>query len=166
MNVSQTNANPNTLSMHELMRLVFIIFLVITPFLPYVIAGIYNHHLSTMLQVQAEALPVYPGARLKAKDLRFRPANVEPCHLQLRIQYQTNAPFEEVEKYYESTLQQLGWHKTDHDYYTKAPMHIRVDHGFKTSNPKSSGFNKKGYRIKIFITTDVWQPIFQLRCEL
>jgi len=124
MEISKTNSDQN--ERYKLTRLGFIIFLLISPLLPYAITMAYNSLVFVTLPARVNALPVYPGARLQKEILR--PDLESDRCLQLIVQYKNNTitPFEVVREYYESALPQSGWHRRSpgSTYYSKGPMRI------------------------------------------
>ena len=147
MEIPTSNIERN--GQYAFMRLGFIVFLLISPLLPYVITMAFNSLLLVTLPAQIKSLPVYPGTKLEKEFLR-QDTESNRC-LELNIQYGPKDPNAGVSDFYKSALLASGWHiVSDHfDRYEKSVMNLDVD--------------DLGRRIRLSITVDVF-PVFQPGC--
>lgn len=152
MQSSTKDAHPKASS--TVARLGFVVFLLLSPLLPYLITIAYDSYTMTALPARLADLPVYPNATLGRKIVRQDMENNQ-C-LILILQYNKhNAPQESVNAFYESALLQSGWRATSgpfsaSPYYKKSGVTLRI-----------ANFTAKSYRL--YITFDML-PIFEPRC--
>lgn len=146
MEISKATTDQN--EQYKIMRLGFIIFLLISPLLPYLITMAYNSYLLVTLPARARALPRYPEAKLTRGLLK---EDTTGNCLQVIIQYHTDTPVEINPEKYEAILLQSGWHQlSGKGHYKKGFMHLDVG----TANR---------YRLNMVLTADTL-PLFQPGC--
>ncbi len=138
---------------HRRGQLAFIIFLLLSPILPYVITMTYNSFLFARTEAEIPLLPSYPGAQLVDSELINDYRNLSPCP-EWRLQYVTRAVPENVGIFYEAVLLRMGWHRSDElqmpERFAKSTTDIRVE------------YRNEG-RILLTVTSDAF-PFFDPRC--
>lgn len=138
---------------HRRGQLAFIIFLLLSPILPYVITMTYNSFLFARTEAEIPLLPSYPGAQLVDSELINDYRNLSPCP-EWRLQYITGAAPENVGIFYEAVLLRMGWHRSDElqmpERFAKSTTDIRVE------------YRNEG-RILLTVTSDAF-PFFDPRC--
>lgn len=131
-------------------RLAFIVLLLLSPILPYVLTTTYNSFMFARAGAEIALLPSYPGAQL-VNPYPF--SSADRC-LERRLTYVTTAVPEHVRIYYESALPRAGWHRSDgptgDEWYAKSTTKLRVR------------YDNEGY-IYITVIAKVF-PLFDLRC--
>ena len=110
----------------KLGRLAFIVLLLISPVLPYVITITYNNFVFARAEAEISLLPSYSGAQIAQSDRFF---SSDRC-LEWRLGYVTSAVPENIGIFYESALPRAGWHRSDgptgDGWYAKATTKLRV----------------------------------------
>jgi hypothetical protein len=136
---------------HQRGQLAFIIFLLLSPILPYVITMTYNNFLFARTEAEIPLLPSYPGAQLVDSEVVNDYRNSCP---EWRLHYVTRAAPENVGIFYEAVLLRMGWHRSDElempERYAKSTMDIRVE------------YRNEG-QIRLTVTSDAF-PFFDPRC--
>lgn len=134
-------------------QLAFIVFLLLSPILPYAIAMTYNSFLFARTEAEIPLLPSYPDAQFVDSEVINDYRNPSSCPA-WRLQYVTRAAPENVGIFYEAVLLRMGWHRSDEllmpERYAKSTMDIRVE------------YRNEG-RIHLTVTTDAF-PFFDPRC--
>lgn len=138
---------------HRSGQLAFIIFLLLSPILPYVITMTYNSVLFARTEAEIPLLPSYPGAQLVDSELINDYRNPSSCPAWI-LKYVTTAAPENVGIFYEAVLPRMGWHRSDElqmpERYAKSTMDIRVE------------YRNEG-QIRLTVTSDAF-PFFDPRC--
>lgn len=134
-------------------RQVFIVFLVISPILPYVLTMAYNSLLFARTRAELHSLPSYPGSKLVESDV-FQDYASNRCR-EWRFRYTTTATPTDVGAFYKSALLNSGWHRSGRfggiERYTKSTTNILVD------------YDDEG-KITISVSANVF-PIFEPGCS-
>jgi hypothetical protein len=132
---------------------VFIVFLVISPILPYVLTMAYNGVLSARTSAEFNSLPSYPGAKLVESGV-FQDYSTNRCR-EWRFYYATTATPKDVGAFYESALLDSGWHRSGgfsgFERYAKSTTNILVK------------YDNEG-KFSISVTADVF-PVFEPGCS-
>jgi hypothetical protein len=153
MDIAKATTDQN--EQYRIMRLGFIVFLLISPLLPYVFTMMYNSYLFVTLPAQAKALPRFSEVNPSKGNLK-QDALSGNC-LQLSFRYNTKPPHEITAKRYGDMLVQSGWQKRYESfgfyYYTKGPMHIKMSEWDEADR----------HKLGLLLTVDTLH-VFQLGC--
>jgi len=104
---------------YDLLKLGFLVFLVLSPLLPYGITMAYNSYLLVRTPALIKSLSVFPGATLDKSYIR-QDGQTNHC-LELIVRYKSKVPYdqEKLRAFYTSALLKQGWHKHPGGFFAK-----------------------------------------------